>query len=358
MRTAFAAPLFLTVLALAASPAQAGARGFTGDRPVTLRDYLPHPMDTEGYSEQWHFAHETGEGRYLNFQMELTNTGVGDAKGRMKIRFKGPDGKKIHKSKRCKVRGRIDEGQAVLSCGGLVIRSDLDGYTAEYKTRKLEMKARVRASVPPWRPGDGRVRLNKKGDDFYDILLTVPRGRLEATVLAEGTSHRVAGIAYATHSFSSVSPDEVAKNWIRFKRLDEQSSLVFATLRTPSGARMGYAMIADEQGRMLASASPRIELKQGFPAPNRKKYKVPAEIVIAAAEGQDALAVHVLGGYIRKVKDPLKGLSSVERFVAQRFSDPFGYSMSGVFRVRWERQGAEPLEFEDDGGYLVEHINP
>lgn len=350
----------LALVAVLLLPQAAGARsrGFVGSRAVQMEDYLPHLSGAEGYSEQWSFSHELGKERRLSFQIIISNAGIGDHKGAFKLDFSGVEGKPVKLRKRCKVKARRVKGRVVIGCGGLQVSADQKGYVARVRSKDFSMEVWVSSQVPPWRPGDGRVVYDDQGKDFYDLLIAVPRGRVRGKVRQRDTEQEIEGTAFADHSYSTVGPHEVAESWLRLKHMSPERTLLLATLRTPDDQRYGYVLIADEAGRVLATASPGIELSETFAAPNRKKYSLPRTLRVTTSEGRDSLDIRVRDGKVVKVKDMLSGLNRVERFVAKRFTDPFGYSMKGSFLVEWKRGGTMHYKAEQEGSFLVEHLNP
>jgi len=348
----------LVGVALTGGAAAAAPSGFVGSRPVTLRDYLPGPSDVEGYSEQWSFSHELTGGGSLSVQVVVSNAGVGDGKGGLKVDLRLPDGTRRKVRRRCRVRGELKGEHAVLRCAGLTVRSTLGGYTATLSKGKLRFEAAVAARTPPWRPGDGQVRYDDEGEQVYELLVAVPRGELSGSLKLGKRTEALSGLAFADHSRSTLGPHLVAKRWLRFKRLKPDLSLLFAAWQAPSGERFGYVLAADASGRLLASANPLIEERALKPAPNRAAYLLPHSLTLTAKQPEGSLQVRVQRARLVRTKDLLGGLNALERVVAKRFSDPFGYSLRGQISVRWEHGGKLVHELSVEDGYLVEHINP
>lgn len=348
-------------VALLCLPPAVGAapRGFQGARPIVLADYLPRASSVEGYSEQWSFSHELTGGGALSVQVVVSNAGLGDGKGGLKVDLRLPDGTRRRVRERCTVRGRVHEGRAELTCAGLTVASSLDGYVATLEGDGLRLKAGVRCTTPAWRPGDGRVSYDDDGRQVYELLVPVPRGELSGTLaVGEQPQRALRGVAFADHSRSTLGPHLVAKRWLRFKRLTPALSVLFATWQAPSGERFAYLLATDAKGRQLASAAPVVQEGALQPAPNRAAYALPHDLRITAEQGGGRVEVRVAGAQLARTKDMLGSLNALERLVARRFSDPFGYSLRGQLEIRWEQGGEVLHQVRAEDGFLVEHINP
>ncbi|NOZ85410.1 MAG: hypothetical protein GXP49_03935 [Deltaproteobacteria bacterium] len=331
------------------------------NRQVTLQDLLPHLMDMEAYGEQWSFDNEIGENQHISFQIVISNLGIGDHKAEYKVWFKGTPNNQTYKNGSCKLKSGISNvsgrRMASLQCGPLKILEDLKGAIATFSSKELSFYVKINSCSPPWRPGSGRVRLGK-GQKFYDLLIQVPRGTMTGTVITRKNKLAVSGVSFADHSITTVIID-LAKSCIKFKKLSPEYNLVFVSFNPPEADRFSYLLAADAKCRLFESPNPRLEIISSFPTPNRKKYKVPSKFEITADDSDaGSIIINIFKGHIKKIKDMLASLNSVERFVARRYSDPFVYYMTGLFRVTWKKDDRTILSFEHENPYTVEHYNP
>ena len=319
--------LFLAVATGLLLPALlwAGDWGFKGSKPITLADHLQHPQSAMNYMEQWSGTVVFGKDHNLNFNLVHSNLTTSGDKAVFRVEYNTPDGNKLEDSKRCSIEQSSSPFK--LSCGGNLITGSPEEMMVRFKSDKISLAMSIKAVAPAFRPGNGRLTHPKNGGDWYDFMLTIPRGK----ALAKLNDKVLKGYGSVDHSYTNAGVHKVAKHWIRTTYHDEKVSILFAANIADDKRTTGWMSVSTDTAS-FSSADLNLELADNWQDKDKGGYYAPATIRMSAPGGQ---YLKIENMRFNSRRDMLSDLSKVEQWVVRKFSDPMRYSFGGMVHIGW-----------------------
>ncbi len=296
---------------------------------LTISDNLPHPQDTMYYMEQWSGTVKFGKDHDVNFNLIHSNLTAKSNKAIFRVEYNTPDGKKLKDSKRCKIKSAASP--FLLACGDNIITKDGEKFKLRFKGSKMSLSMILTPLVPAFRPGSGRLKASDKSNKFYDFALMVPRGK----ALVKVGDKVLKGYGSIDHSYANAGLHTVAKHWIRTTYHDKDKSILLAVNIDNSGKKSGWFSVADNSGS-FSSSDMSVTLSDFYKDGDKKGYSAPASIQMQGPGGFMA-KMEKMNMYSRK--SMLENLSTVEKFVVKRFSDPMRYAFKGNAVIDWPKAG-------------------
>jgi len=303
----------------------AGDWGFKGSKPITMADHLQHPQSAMNYMEQWSGTVVFEKDHNLNFNLVHSNLTTGGNKAVFRVEYNTPDGRKLEDSKRC----TIEQSSAPfkLACGENLITGSPEEMMVRFKSDKINLAMSLKAVTKAFRPGNGRLTHPKNSGDYYDFMLTIPRGK----ALVKLNNRILNGYGSVDHSYTNSGVHKVAKHWIRTTYHDEKVSILFAANISDDKRNTGWMSVSTDSSS-FSSADLNIELTDNWQDKDKGGYYAPATIKMSAPGGQ---YLKIENMHFNSRRDMLSELNKVEQWVVRKFSDPMRYSFSGKVHVGW-----------------------
>lgn len=91
-------------------------------------------------------------------------------------------------------------------------RGGLHQYEVHIEMEGLAADLTFSGSVPPWRPGAGKLYFGDL-DHYFAWLPSIPYGTVEGTLTYDRQTHRVKGTGYHDHNWGNVGLNDVMDHW-------------------------------------------------------------------------------------------------------------------------------------------------
>ncbi|RJO74535.1 MAG: hypothetical protein C4523_00365 [Myxococcales bacterium] len=326
MRLAFA--VILALIAFAA-PAWAARWGYSGAKTISNADLLPHPLDSLSYMEQWSGTAVFAKNHTLNFNLIHSSLTTKSDKAVFRVEYNTPDGKTVEDAERCTIRS--ESNPVKLVCGSSILLASTTDMSIVFVGKKLQVTAKLTSLSKPFRPKNGRILNPDNSKEFYDFWLVIPRGK----ALAKINGNVLKGYGSADHSYTNTGYHKISRHWLRTTYHDNDVSILFAVNQLKDGRSAAWAAVATDAAS-YATADLTATLANPLPDSGKDGYFAPRNVTLVGSGG---FTLNVPGMSLKSKSDMLDGLSTVEAFVARRFSDPMRYAMEGTAQVQWTANG-------------------
>ncbi len=343
-----------------ASLADGSISSFGPEKQVSVADFRPHLSDAEWYKEVWNFNAWTRDGRYIAVDFIISNIGFGDHKGVFRAKLNEPGGKKT----RCKAELDSDEWSwsrkgFALDFGKARVQGDLDGLDVTVRCEKLEMDLRFDNLAPSYKPGGGKLKFGQEG--YYFKVYPSARSRVTGTVVRAGEKLAIDAPGMVEHSASTVAPHKQARRWFRFKKVDEDFTIMLSELQASpeyAGSTRGWAMVYGREGKIIATARVRFDF-DGFIRHEKSEhgYRIPRRVRLAAVDGNTHLTGTLVMTALNGFKDPTADLNAIIRTLVRRFSKPMDYRIGCSYDLRIKNESID-RRITGDGVYRFIYVNP
>jgi len=324
-------------------------RAFAGkSRRAKVADFAPRVANKENkvnkfYSEQYSFDNSPDGGGNLWFQIFFSNMGVKNGRAALLVNFTPPGGKKM------KTRQLFDAGKwshsvegkkLTITLGKSTFTGDGSTWEAHLETDDFVADCTVKNAVPAWRPGGGMVYYGKGKKSYYGVTLLTPRGHFDATVKSKSVGeHALTGLTYGDHSIINIPPNLQSHRWVKMRKVGKRKTVLLTVLETSEeyGSKwVGWFVVAGNKRIEATGTNPTLELTDLKKDP-KNGYEVPKSILITGATGVDSLMGAIKVKKLKRRRDKLAGLSTLEKAVVSKLVQPVSYSHRSVFEFQYKR---------------------
>jgi hypothetical protein len=338
-------------------------------RKATLDEMTPWSDRSENasnkfYSEQYSFNVDPAGRADFWIQLVITNMGVANGRAALQVHLQ-PQGQKKIKTTQLFDKGawshRSEGGKVHFDLGKSRFSGGEEGWEGHFETDEFDVDWKVTNLAPPWRPGGGAVTYGGNAKAYYDVTVLVPRGTLEltATLKKTGEEVKIEGPAYADRSVSNVSPNLMAKKWVKIRRIGSHETVVLSCLQTPEQYEskwVGWFLVADKRGVQATGSNPKLTFAD-VTKDSKSGYDVPASVLLTEASGLENFQGAIKGLKLRKVTDSLAKLSALEKAVVSKLVKPFTFTYKAAFEFRYDR-GGKTRTHKGKAAYHFEQITP
>ncbi|MFN3202115.1 MAG: hypothetical protein ACE366_27160 [Bradymonadia bacterium] len=217
------------------------ATGCNGGHPAVVETghtaqahpiFSPRLRSEDTFAETWSAVADLEDGSYLQVQLGITNVGPGSDKGVCRLLYVPSQGKSISGTEKVD----SDDWRHEATPHSTLVMGPCRGEATD---DRLLISGRVEAhqfsltlDTPPRRiaPPGHHVTVEEA---FYTSNLLVPWAGAEVKLTLEGSAERtLTGRGYADHSRATTLPADLARQWVRVRRLAQGKGLL-AILRYP-----------------------------------------------------------------------------------------------------------------------------
>ncbi len=351
---------FLTVLTglwLLATPAFA----------LPLGDYQPHLASDEFYTEQWSSSVWAENGFYVHVQFVVSNIGLGDKKGAVKVEVTTPRMKRLATKIKVGDDWRFAKDRFALDFEGSVIEKRGDALYIKAGDGDLSTELTITSLTPGFNPAAGGHLYEKNG--VYDMVLLAPRAAFKGVMTIKGKSLPIVGTGLVDHSWTTIPPHKLARRWLKFKFFSGDTTALFTGFATdqagPQGLDRGWIWLGQKERTLFATLNPKVTFKGAVQdSKSKNKYKLPKMVTISSEKDGCKLEVTLRQKKLLRRKDVLDDLSKLESFVVARVSEPIDYTFNGDFQFTLtlppvtEGGEAETIVIKENRDYVMQLINP
>jgi hypothetical protein len=339
----------LALLTFAAGPAAAWeAKVFEGE-PADAEDLdlLPHSAASsrQFYSEDYTFTFRLTGTVKMHLKVGMSNLlgGPGSAFADGYVRTRG----KKHALQGAFMKGSwsSDSKRFKVKMPDLSMRGDRREIKLKFVADGAKVDATLRAVVPGFRPGTGKVILADQG---YVSMVVWPKMQVTGTVQVGEVKYRLAGYCIFTHAASTVEPQHIPSTWFYFKSKDPDHPVLFQGFQLTEqfgGTRHGWALAVKGESYVLRTNSLNLE-----PAnlKDTRGASLPWSLLLKDLDGTvlGAIKADKLGG----VRDRLKKLPPLQAAIIRKFINPRRY----LFRAEMELGLGNGESTRTAGEYKVE----
>jgi hypothetical protein len=347
------ATIMLAILAL--SVLMAGnvlayeVRAFDGkSRKAKVADFTPHVDSKENkvnkfFSEQYSFDSNTEDGGNLWFQIFFSNMGMKNGRAALLVNFTPPGGKKVTTRQLFdagKWSHSVESGKLTITLGKSTFSGDGMVWNAHLVTKEFVADTTITNTVPAWRPGGGMAYYGKGKKSYFGVTLLTPRGRFEATVKSDTAGeHALTGLTYGDHSVINIPPNLQSHRWVKLRKVGKRKTVMLTVLETSEeygNKWVGWFVVAGDKRIEATGTNPILELSDLKKDP-KNGYEVPQSVLITGATGVDSLMGAIKVKKLKKRRDKLAGLSTLERAVVSKLVQPVSYSHRSLFEFQYKR---------------------
>ena len=356
----------ITVVVLAGgAPGLAGTvTQFGQNQPVSIAELMLHKRSEEMYTEVWSHGAWFKGGGDLGIDFAVTNLGIGDNKGGLRVEYKDSQGIKT----KCNAEYSADEWRSDsrgfhLTFGENEVMGDLHSLNIIIRCKGLSMDLRYINQGEPFQPGNGILTYNQRGEQpgFYSIVYTSPRAFVSGSITTDGRTTMVEGIGNAYHTWTNIGPQTQARRWFRFNLTRDDFTITLVELETPSNfgnSHHGWALVYGSKGRILATARVRFEF-DGFikDQKSEESYVIPRRVQLVAVDDDVSLTGKLEMTGINNIVDPLADLDFFRKAIVRQFSKPRDYSLKAAYSfLLKDSQGEQTIQGVSTYRYI--YINP
>ena len=139
------------------------------------------------------------------------------------------------------------------------LRYEDGSYVLHFQQEGISFDARMRPTLPMWRPGTGYMRI---GEHFFAWLVPVPASDLEASLTVNGVTKKLSGYGYHDHNWGNINMYRLLNHWYWCRARLGDYTIISSDLI--SVKKYGYTryplfMIAKD-GRVLADDASRTKV--------------------------------------------------------------------------------------------------
>lgn len=339
-----------------------GIDAYTGTaRAVSDKDMLPAMLDGEHYSDKYTIEGYFKGGGDIYVSLLIKNFGMGDGKLTFKSRLTLADGTSLRGGGNEKARDKWSfatspfsleaDGQKITGKPReFVVSGAGEGYTFEIT---------FKASVPPWRPGSGRITFGSN-DIVWDTTLLQPKSAISGWIEVNGERKEIGGYGYAVHTYANVPPHEHAKRWVDFRAISGSTVVYYKEFTAPEklgGATYPYLLVAQKGKVVFESLTAKVTYGD-WQTDNKheNKYRVPEKLLITDEKDGKKLKLAIAAGKLKGREDVIEGLSAIEGAIVSKLAKPVNYRYGGKFEVSIETPEGE-VTGSGSGTLEVNHLN-
>jgi len=225
----------------------------------------------------------------------------------------------------------------------------MKGDTREIRLRfeadGAKVDAKLKAVVPGFRPGTGKVELADQG---YVSMVVWPKLQVTGTVQVGEVKFRLSGYCIFTHAATTVEPQHIPSTWFYFKSKDPDHPVLFQGFQLNEqfgGTRHGWALAVKDESYLLRTN--RLNLEPAN-VKDTRGAALPWSLLLKGQEGAalGAIKADRLGG----VRDRLKKLPPFQAAIIRKFINPRRY----LFRAEIELDNGQGVNTRTVGEYKVE----
>jgi len=330
------------------------AHAFEGEGADAVREDLLPRSSSSGeafYSEDYGFDFRLEDKSFVSLQLGMSNVLGGKGSAFVKAAVKVP-GVKRRSVKKTVEKGAwsFDKEPFKLDIGGVRLFGDHKQMRVAWEITGVEVSLELKAEVPGWRPGSGKVDLGENG--FVEIVVW-PKMAVTGTVKEKktGKTVKVKGVCMLTHSASTVSPALMPPRWFYFKggSASDPVLLQAVDLGEAFGGKVVGWMLAVEGSKVVARSN-----SLGISAVDVKEVKPGVKVPWAIYMKDDAAGLEgaVKGEKFHKEVDRLRHLSKLQAALVRKLINPVRY----VFAGRMELKTKAGKTFKFQGSYKVETV--
>lgn len=243
--------------ARAAEPVQAFDGPTTSGIPIDFMRF--HNLEkSKNYGESWYFFVQNDDGAIFFASLAVTNLGLHTFDSTLNATFVPPGGKPI------KVHKEFSRKQLKASSSAYDVQIGPDrawGAPPEYHLTidEKEFKAdlTLQADLPPFRRGDGLVRIGKGGArGEYGYGINAPRARARGTVTTGGTTYTLAGAGYHDHSWQTLKLTDIVRKTVSLRLWNGALTLDLQDhyLKDASGSGRIQVGLVGRDGKIIATS--------------------------------------------------------------------------------------------------------
>jgi predicted secreted hydrolase len=276
--------IFLLV-ALAAGTLPAGAslpytafQGGPGQgMPLDFMSF--HPLTQEsGYCENWNFYVQGEDGTLFSASLAITNLGLHtfDCTINATLAPRGQQPTVVHKEYRRRAL-KASTANYDVRIGGNRAWGAPPLYHLRLREDTIQADLDFSAELPPYRRGDGTIRLGTDGKMIFATGMLTPRARVHGTVNIGGQTHTIEGSGYHDHTWQTIKMTDLAQRSSVLRLWDGDLTLVLQDMDltdTYGGAKLQVGLLG-QGNRIVATSShytfepQRMEKEPGSPIPVR-----------------------------------------------------------------------------------------
>jgi hypothetical protein len=108
---------------------------------------------------------------------------------------------------------RASRDRCDVRVGASTVSGDLHDYTLHLEAGGIRADMSLHGTVPPWRPGTGRMVFRRGSEHYFAWLPSVPQGTAEGTITVAGATRTVHGVGYHDHNWGDVSMLDLIHDW-------------------------------------------------------------------------------------------------------------------------------------------------
>lgn len=338
-------PLHRDYVYVKAPPAQtfAGATlvllllGGTAEANPVLR---PNLLPDEAFAETFSFFVDAEDGTYAHVQLGISNVGPGSKKGGCRAMIARPGRPTYVRSKVVEAaawRHEAEDDRLVVGdCEAR--RGETLLVTARHGAERVRIELRADAA----RTRAPALSFGTKGG-FFESEVLVPSAPASLEIVHEGERHRSEGHGYADHSRSKAMPREVAKTWVRFRKVSAEAPVLVLVREAPSGSHEGWLRRPSAGGSGSERSIARFQLQGGESKGQERAFRIMLD-----AEGGPW---RITSRQLLYRQAPIEEQGVLGKMVSPVVGNPVTYVYRAVLEERGSKdkhEGILEVSFSDD----------
>lgn len=222
----------------------------------------PRVESKKTFSESYTLIADLEGGAYVQLQLVVSNAGLTNRRGACRVLWVEPgrstwtDDIQVSESE-WSHRGGDQPTLEIGACS--IVGGEKTVLRAAFEAGVVELV--LDAPIEPIRPLDKRMQV---GGAFYESDILIPWATARVTIEEPGRPPRtLEGHGYGDHSRSTTLPAELARRWVRFRGLNEGSSVLMLARFPTDGSQVDGWLWREGQPRPVALQEVRLERSSG-----------------------------------------------------------------------------------------------
>lgn len=299
----------------------------------------------EGNSFEWwyfDFSFTGGTTAVIVFSTKNILNPSGKPDPEVRIVITGPKGKKISVSDTPGYNNFYSSKTACnVRIGKSRVKGDLKNYTLHFKYKDIKADLVLTTGAPAWRPGSGKMYLDKDHKKYFAWLPAVPYGTVTGTISYNGTTKKVSGTGYHDHNWGNVKLDKILTQWYWGRMHTGDYTVIFSRMLTSPeyGSRLIPVFYLAKKDKILSDYAFKMTLKASKWKTHLSGRDYPEKISINVNQKNGTIKLELSDPTIIEARSLIDNLPGFIQFFIKLFTNPYYFRFNAKMNLQLRING-------------------
>ncbi|NOY09327.1 MAG: carotenoid 1,2-hydratase [Spirochaetes bacterium] len=296
--------------------------------------------DPEGNSFEWwyfDFSFSDGTTAVMVFSTKNILNPGGQPDPQVSIVITSPEGRKISVSD---TPGYNNFYSSKTACNVRIGRSSVEGnlnnYTLHFEYKGIQADLSLKAEAPAWRPGSGKMYLDKDHKKYFAWLPAVPYGTVTGTITYDGTAKKVSGTGYHDHNWGNVKLDKILTQWYWGRMHIDDYTLIFSRMLTSPeyGSRLIPVFYLAKKDKIISDYTFKMIFKPSKWKRHLSGRDYPENIAINISQENGTIKLELFNPRIIEARSLIDNLPGLLQFFIKLFTNPYYFRFNSKVNLQ------------------------